>query len=70
MPLEAFAEAVFDDDIRSGGFARRLLPEGGDVYPALSMIEAITSGDDPMGSAESVVEAALAKAAVSPTVRE
>jgi hypothetical protein len=69
MPREVFAEAVFDD-IRSGGFTRHLQAEGDDGYPALSMIEAITSGDDPMRGAASVVEAALAKAAVSPTVRE
>jgi ketol-acid reductoisomerase len=58
------------DDIRAGGFARRLQAEGADGYPALALIEAITAGDDPMSRAESAVEAALAKAAVSPTVRE
>jgi ketol-acid reductoisomerase len=58
------------DDIRSGGFARRLQREGDDGYPALSVIEAITSGDDPMSRAESAVKAALTNGAVSPTVRE
>jgi ketol-acid reductoisomerase len=56
------------DDIRSGGFARRLQAEEDDGYPALALIEAITAGDDPMSRAESAVRTALAEA-VSPTVR-
>jgi ketol-acid reductoisomerase len=57
-------------DIRGGGFARRLQSEGNDGYPALALIEAITAGDDPMSRAESAVEAALAKATISPTAPE
>jgi ketol-acid reductoisomerase len=52
--------AVFED-IRTGGFARRLQAEGDDGYPALAVIEAITAGDDPMSRAEAAVRAALAK---------
>jgi ketol-acid reductoisomerase len=66
--LELDAEAMRDqfravfEDIRSGGFARRLQAEGADGYPALALIEAITAGDDPMTRAEAAVQAALAKA--------
>jgi ketol-acid reductoisomerase len=71
--LELDAEAMRDqfravlDDIRSGGFARRLQAEGEDGYPALALIEALTAGDDPMTRAEAAVRAALGE--VSPTGR-
>jgi ketol-acid reductoisomerase len=49
------------EDIRSGGFARRFQEEQAGGYPSLAVIEAITSGDDPMTMAEERVRAALAK---------
>jgi ketol-acid reductoisomerase len=69
--LEVDAEAMRDqfravfEDIRTGGFARRLQAEGDEGYPTLGLIEAITAGDDPMTRAEAAVQAAL----VSPTRR-
>jgi ketol-acid reductoisomerase len=48
------------EDIRSGGFARRFQEEQAGGYPSLAVIEAITSGDDPMTRAEERVRAALA----------
>jgi ketol-acid reductoisomerase len=56
------------DDIRTGGFARRLQAEGDDGYPALALIEAITAGDDPMSRAEAAVRSVLSPTA-SPTAR-
>jgi ketol-acid reductoisomerase len=57
--------AVFED-IRTGGFARRLQAEGDDGYPALALIEALTAGDDPMTRAEEAVKAAVAKGSAGP----
>lgn len=48
------------DDIRSGGFARRLQEERDAGYPTLDTIDAITSGDDPMTRAEGRVRRGLA----------
>jgi len=53
-----FREVV--EDIRSGGFARRFQEEQAGGYPTLAVIEAITSGEDPMTEAEQHVRAALA----------
>jgi ketol-acid reductoisomerase len=70
--LDVDAEAMRDqfrgvlDDIRSGGFARRLQAEGDDGYPALVLIEAMTAGNDPMTRAEAAVRAALAKGSPAP----
>lgn len=47
------------EDIRSGGFARRLQAEEEDGYPTLSAISGITAGDDPMSHAEDRVRQAL-----------
>ncbi len=71
--LEVDAEAMRDqfqavfEDIRTGGFARRLQAEGDDGYPAVALIEALTAGDDPMTRAEEAVNAALAKGASPPS---
>jgi ketol-acid reductoisomerase len=67
-----FYRSVGDHGVTAqyGGYARRLQSEGNDGYPALALIEAITAGDDPMSRAESAVEAALAKATISPTAPE
>jgi ketol-acid reductoisomerase len=46
-------------DISSGGFARRFQEEQQNDYPTLQAIEAITSGDDPMTTAERHVREAL-----------
>jgi ketol-acid reductoisomerase len=46
-------------DISSGGFARRFQEEQENDYPTLQAIEAITSGDDPMTTAERHVREAL-----------
>jgi ketol-acid reductoisomerase len=47
-------------DIRSGQFARRFQDEQANGYPTLAVIEAITSGHDPMTAAEQRVREALA----------
>lgn len=47
------------DDIRSGGFARRLQAEREAGYPTVDAIAEITSGDDPMTEAEGRVRRAL-----------
>ncbi len=47
------------EDIRSGGFARRFQQEQAEGYPTVAVIEAITSGDDPMTRAEERVRSAL-----------
>ena len=43
---------LVSDEIRSGGFARRLQDEQENGYPTLRAIEAMTSGGDAMSSAE------------------
>jgi ketol-acid reductoisomerase len=52
-----FAEILAD--ISSGGFARRFQEEQENDYPTLQAIQAITSGDDPMTTAERHVREAL-----------
>jgi ketol-acid reductoisomerase len=47
------------DDIRSGGFARKLQDEEASGYSTLQSIAAITEGNDPMSQAEERVRAAL-----------
>jgi ketol-acid reductoisomerase len=47
------------EDIRSGGFARRFQEEQANGYPSLAVIQAITSGQDPMTRAEERVREAL-----------
>ncbi len=51
--------AAILEDIRSGGFARRLQAEEATGYPTLRAIEALTGGDDPLSQAEERVRAAL-----------
>jgi ketol-acid reductoisomerase len=48
------------DDIRSGGFARKLQDEEARGYATLSSIASITEGNDPMSKAEDRVRTALA----------
>lgn len=47
------------DDLRSGGFARKLQEERDKGYPTLEAIEALTGGSDPMTAAEDRARAAL-----------
>ncbi|MGY1711932.1 NAD(P)-binding domain-containing protein [Geodermatophilus sp. SYSU D00758] len=49
--LERHFRAVLDD-IRSGAFARKLQEEEAAGYPTRALIEAYTSGDDPLTAAE------------------
>lgn len=61
LDVEAMREQFLRvlDDIRSGGFARRLQDERDAGYPTMATIEGITSGDDPMSQAEARVRQAL-----------
>jgi ketol-acid reductoisomerase len=55
------------DDIRDGGFARKLQAEEAAGSPALELIAAMTAGNDPMTRAEDAVRAALRTTSNQPT---
>jgi ketol-acid reductoisomerase len=57
--MRSHFEAVLDD-IRNGGFARKLQDEEAGGYATLSSIASITEGNDPMSKAEDRVRTALA----------
>ena len=58
--MRAHFESVLDD-IRTGGFARKLQEEEAGGYVTLQSISAITEGNDPMSQAEGRVRMALGR---------